>query len=145
VDLTGEMLDFDTDDILYAVLTGSLELREAISGDIYVGDRPDDSQKEDVTVNTLAIPYDKIQEAISNVNIHVPNLKARIKGKEQRKKHRERLRKLSRLVISVLEGASVPNLLFWVEGQHTMGEPEICQHYVNLRIRWNIHNVEQFN
>jgi hypothetical protein len=139
------MLDFDTDDILYGVLDGSLELRNAISGDIYVGDRPDDSQKEDVTVNTPAVSYSKIQEAISNVNIHVPDLKVRVGGKEQRKKHRERLRELSRIVVSAIESASVPNLLFWVENQATLREREISQHCVNLRVRWNIHNVEQFN
>ncbi|MDR1456380.1 MAG: hypothetical protein LBJ01_12065 [Tannerella sp.] len=130
---------------MYKVLTGSLELRTAISGDIYAGDRPDDSQKEDITVNTLAIPYDKIQPAISNVNIHVPDLRVKIGGTEQRKKDRERLRYLSGLAIRAIEASSVPNLLLWVEEQHTLREPEIYQHYVNLRVVFNIHNVEQFN
>ncbi|MDR2139772.1 MAG: hypothetical protein LBP50_09525 [Tannerella sp.] len=135
------MLDFDTDDILYEVLTGSAELTNALSGDIYAGDRPDGSQKEDITVNTLAIPYDRIQSAVSNVNIHVPDLKVRIGGKEQYKKNRERLRELASAVVSVLESARVPNLLFWVGNQTTLREREIRQHYVNLRIEWNIHNV----
>jgi uncharacterized protein len=138
------MLDFDTDDIMYGVLTGSLELRTALSGDIYVGDRPDDSQKEDITVNTLAIPYGSIQEAVSNVNIHVPDRKQRVKGKEQFKINRERLRFLTEIAIRVIENASVPNLLFWVGDQATIQERGINQHYVNLRIRWNIHNVEQY-
>jgi hypothetical protein len=135
------MLDFDTDDILYTVLSGSVALTSAVSGGIYVGDRPDDSEKEDITINTLTIPYDRIQSAISNVNIHVPDLRVKINGREQRKKNRERLRTLSGLVISALEGASVPNLLFWVENQATLREVEIGQHYVNLRVKWNIHNV----
>jgi hypothetical protein len=135
------MLDFDTDDILYTVLTGSTEVKSAVSGGIYVGDRPDGSQLEDITINTLTIPYDRIQSAISNVNIHVPDLRAKIKGKEQRKKDRERLRTLSQAVVSALESASVPKALFWVDSQATLSEREIGQHYVNLRIRWNIHNV----
>jgi hypothetical protein len=138
------MLDFDTDDIMYGVLTGSLELRTAISGDIYVGDRPDDSQKEDITINTLAIPYGKIQDAVSNVNIHVPDKKQRIKGKEQFKVNRERLRFLAEIAISVIENASVPNLEFWVERSSTIQERDINQHYVNLRIRWNIHNADEY-
>jgi hypothetical protein len=72
------------------------------------------------------------------VNIHVPDLKLNIAGQEQRKENRERLRELSTLVISLLEAARVEGLLFWISNQTILREPEVNQHYTNLRIEWNI-------
>jgi len=132
------LLSFDTDDILFQVLNGSEELKAAISGGIYTTDRPDNSEKEDITVNTITVTGSMPQRGTSNVNIHVPDLQAKIKGQEQRKANKERLRQITTLVISILEAARVEGLLFWVANQTTIKEPETNQHYTNLRIEWNI-------
>ena len=132
------LLSFDTDDILFQVLNGSDELKAAISGGIYTTDRPDNSEKEDITVNTITVTGSMPQRGTSNVNIHVPDLQAKIKGQEQRKANKERLRQITTLVISILEAARVEGLLFWVANQTTIKEPETNQHYTNLRIEWNI-------
>jgi len=132
------LLSFDTTDILFQVLNGSDELKTALSGGIYTTDRPDNSEKEDITVNTITVTGDSPQRGTSNVNIHVPDLKPNIGGQEQRKENRERLHQLTTLVISILETARVEGLLFWVANQTTLPEPEIKQHYTNLRIEWNI-------
>ena len=132
------LLSFDTDNILFEVLNVSDELKSAISGVIYTTDRPDNSEKEDITVNTITVTGSMPQRGTSNINIHVPDLQAKIKGQEQRKADRERLRQITTLVISILEAARVEGLLFWVANQTTIKEPEVNQHYTNLRIEWNI-------
>jgi hypothetical protein len=129
---------FDTDDILFQVLNGSDELKAFISGGIYTTDRPDNSEKEDITVNTITVTGSMPQRGTSNVNIHVPDERMKIKGQEQRKINRERLREITNKVISILEAARVEGLLFWAANQTVLREPETNQHYTNLRIEWNI-------
>ncbi|MDR1652232.1 MAG: hypothetical protein LBS01_01020 [Prevotellaceae bacterium] len=131
---------FDTDDVLFQVLNASQELKAAISGGIYPeNERPDNSEKEDITVNTITITRNFTpQTGTSNVNIYVPDLKLKINSQEQRKENRERLREITNLVISVLEAANPEGLAFWISNQTTLKEPDIYQHYANLRIDWNI-------
>ncbi|MDR1459790.1 MAG: hypothetical protein LBI60_06220 [Bacteroidales bacterium] len=129
---------FDMDEILFQVLSGNAGLKAAISGGIYTTNRPDNSDKEDITVNTITVTGDKPQRGTSNVNIHVPDLKLNIKGQEQRKCNRERLKQITYLVISILETTSVNGLLFWVSNQTILRDSKIEQHYANLRIEWNI-------
>ena len=69
----------DTDDILYklvqeAVTSGKIK----ISGGVYVqGERPDDSEAEDIVINTIAVTHEKPQTGTSNVNIFVSDKKVR--------------------------------------------------------------------
>jgi hypothetical protein len=134
------LLSFDTDDILMTVLNASEDLKAAINGGIYTEDeRPDNSEKEDITVNTITITraYSP-QKGTSNVNIYVPDLKLTINKQEQRKVNKERLRQITDLVVSTLESARIFGLTFWITNETTIKEPQIYQHYVNLRIEWNI-------
>ncbi|MEG2157011.1 MAG: hypothetical protein RRY07_04395 [Bacteroidaceae bacterium] len=134
------MQSIETDDILFEILNASVELKAELSGGIYVqGERPDDSEKEDVVINCLTLTHDVPQSGTSNVNIHVSDLKLKIKGKEQRKANRERLRELTALVLGTLKAANIPGLTFWVATETVIKEPEVSQHYNNLRIDWNIH------
>lgn len=135
------LFSYDTDDILYTVLTASEGLRNAISGGIYNTDRPEGSAKEDITINTISINGETPQAGTSNINIHVPDLKLKINNQEQCKANRERLREITRLVVSVLEAANIEGLLFWVSNGTIIAEPAIKQHYANLRITWNIHKI----
>lgn len=134
------MLSFDTDDILFKVLTTSEELKCSLSGGIYVqGERPDNSGIEDVVINTIVLNREKPQNGTSNINIHVPDLKLKINKQDQRKADRERLRELTALVLKILKAAQVEGLTFWVETETVIKEPAISEHYTNLRINWNIH------
>jgi len=130
---------FDTDAILFGILKGSA-VKNAISGNIYVGtDRPDDSQDEDIVVNTIDLTQDyHPQIGTSNVNIYVPDMNVKIKNKQQMKSNRVRLKALSEKTINALRDAKIPGLLFTIESQSILAEPSIKQHFVNIRISWNI-------
>ncbi|MGE5498465.1 MAG: hypothetical protein ACM3Q2_10360 [Syntrophothermus sp.] len=131
---------FDTDAILFKVLKGSPEVVAAISGGIYPGERPDNSLLEDIAINTVTLTLDSVpQMGTSNVNIHVPDMDVQISGQVQKKANTMRLKAITGPVLNALSAAKVDGLSFQVVLQSTLSEPAIHQHYVNLRIEWNIH------
>src|SRR5574344_320744 len=129
---------FDIDSILFRLLNQS-DVKTAITGGIYnQDDRPDDSTSEDVLINTITLTQDYLpQIATSNVNLYVPDMNVRIKGKEQMKSDRNRLKVLTDKVLTVIRGANITGLKIIPESQTTLAEPSIKQHYVNIRISWN--------
>ena len=133
------MQSIETDDILFEILNASAELKAELSGGIYVqGERPDDSQEEDIVINNLYLNHEVPQSGISNVNIHVTDTKVKIKDKEQRKAGRERLRKLTALVLQALKTANIEGLTVRVTNEAIIKEPTVYQHYNNIRVEWNI-------
>jgi ribosome-binding factor A len=130
---------FDTDSILFGILNSS-PVKNAISGGIYVGsDRPDDSNEEDIVVNSVDLTQDyHPQIGTSNVNVFVKDMSVQIDGKQQVKANRVRLKALSNRVLEALRAAKVPGLIFTIDNQAILAEPSAKQHYVNLRISWNI-------
>ena len=133
-------LTYDTDAILLQILKADAALVAGISGGIYAGDRPDSSTLEDITINTPAITQDYLPQAgYSNVNVHVADMKVTIGGVQQYKENRGRLKTIAGLVIQALKAAKIEGLTLTVGMQSTVPEPEIQQHYVNIRIEWNIH------
>ena len=131
----------DTDDILYRIVTEAVKAGAIkISGGVYVqGERPDDSDREDIVINTISVSHEKPQTGTSNVNIYAPDLKLKLRGKEQRKADRERLRIIGDALVSHLDAQNVADLEFWIESDNTIKELQVAQHYRNLRISWNIH------
>lgn len=133
------MQSIETDDILFSVLSTCTELVTELKGGIYVqGERPDDSQEEDIVINNLYLNHEVPQSGISNVNIHVTDTKVKIKDKEQRKAGRERLRKLTALVLQALKTANIEGLTVRVTNEAIIKEPTVYQHYNNIRVEWNI-------
>lgn len=131
----------DTDDILYQLISQAVEDEViAISGGVYPqGERPDDSIKEDIVINTITVTHDKPQTGTSNVNIYAADKPRRINGKEQYKCDRERLRQIGDALTAYLDEQNVADLEFWIEYDVVIKELEVRQHYRNLRISWNIH------
>jgi hypothetical protein len=130
---------FDTESILYGILSKS-PVKNAISGNIYVGDdRPDDSEDEDIVVNSIGLTQEYYpQIGTSNVNIYVKDMPVKIKGKQQMKANRPRLKLLSGDTIEVLRCARVKGMVIVVDWDCVLAEPSIKQHYVNIRVSWNI-------
>lgn len=131
----------DTDDILYKIITEGMKAGKIkISGIVCPqGERPDNSETEDIVINTITVTHDKPQSGTSNVNIYVSDKKVKIRGREQRKADRERLREIGDAVVAYLEAQNVADLEFWIESDTVIKEQQVYQHYRNLRIGWNIH------
>ncbi len=133
------MQSIETDDILFQILSNSQELKNAISGGIYVlGERPDNSNKEDIVINNLFVNHSIPQQGTSNVNIHVPDKTVTIDGKQQKKAYRERLRTLTGITLKALNDAVITGLAIRVTNESIIKEPNISEHYNNIRIDWNI-------
>lgn len=130
---------FDTDAIIYQLLKQSA-VHNAISGGIYVGDdRPNDSADEDIVVNSISLMQDFLpQIGTSNINIYVPDAVRSINGKQQLQANRTRLKAIAELVMATIRSANITGLKMQVSSQYTLEEPSIKQHYVNIRIEWNI-------
>lgn len=130
---------FDINTIVFRILNVP-SVKGAISGGIYKGDdRPDDSTDEDICINTISLTQDFLpQIATSNVNVYVADKPKTIKGESMLKADTTRLNAITSIVLSVLRAAKVPGLLFTIEAQSTLAEQSTKQHFVNIRIGWNI-------
>lgn len=131
----------DTDDILFKIVSEAVASgKVVINGGVFTqGERPDDSEAEDIVINTITVTHDKPQTGTSNVNIYAKDLKLRIKGKEQRKADRERLRTIGDALVAYLDAQNIADLEYWIESGIVIKELEVNQHYRNIRISWNIH------
>lgn len=134
-------LTFDTDTLLYQVLIAS-SVASAITGGIYKNERPDNSDLEDIVINTIDLGQEYIpQTGTSNVNIHVKDLDVIIGGVQQKKSNSARLKTLSDLIVSTLRNHVFTGVgMTTIEWQAVIAEPEISQHYSNIRIKWLIHS-----
>ncbi len=130
---------FDTNEILYDLFKNN---RIGNNGGCYEeGDRPQGSQEEDVTFNTITLTQDHYpQIGRSNVNIYVPDKYVSIKGKKQHKQNKQKLKTLSVEAMEVLRQAKTPGLKLVIEGQKVLNFNEIEQHCVNISLFWNIQN-----
>ena len=131
----------DTDDILFKIVSEAVTSgKVVINGGVFTqGERPDDSEAEDIVINTITVTHDKPQTGTSNVNIYAKDLKLRIKGKEQRKADRERLRTIGDALVAYLDAQNIADLEYWIESDIVIKELEVNQHYRNIRISWNLH------
>lgn len=131
----------DTDDILYSLIKRAIDTKAVrITGIVCPeGDRPEDSQREDIVINTIALTHDKPQDGTSNVNIYVPDRRVKVQGKEQRTADRDRLQQIGDDLVSFIEAQNLPDFEMWIESDTILREDTPRQHYRNLRIKWNIH------
>lgn len=131
----------DTDDILFQIVSEAVKVGIVkISGIVCPqGERPDNSEAEDIVINTITITHDKPQSGTSNVNIYASDQKLKIRGKEQRKADRERLRIIGDALVAYLDAQNIADLEYWIESDTVIKEAEVKQHYRNIRISWNIH------
>lgn len=128
----------ETDDILYRLLATNTAISTAVGGRIYAAERPDGSTTADIVVNSLALDTNMPQTGTSNINIHVPDLKITIKGQQQYHTDRERLRSLTALVVAAIEEMATEGIVLRISNQNVIAEESIHQHYMNVRVEWNI-------
>lgn len=127
---------FDTDGILFGLLNG----KTSIKGGVYVGDtRPEDSDDEDIVVNTIDLEADALpQIGTSNINVYVTDTSKNINGKMQVNANRQRLNALTQEVLVIVRNTVLPGMKLIPKGATIMYEPNTKQHFMNIRIDWNI-------
>lgn len=127
---------FDTDGILYRLLNGKMSNK----GGCYVGDdRPENSTDEDVVVNTIDLTQDTLpQIGTSNINIYTPDTSKKIKGKVQVSANRTRLKALAKEALAIVREANIDGLKLIPGNMAIMYEQNTKQHFINIRIDWNI-------
>lgn len=131
---------FDTNETIYKALKASTLLTSELKGDIYVMQRPDNSEVEDIVVNTIALTQEYFpQIGTSNINIHVPDQTVTISDKQQKMPDNMRLKLLAGLVLNAIRGTRLETAKMVVENQTTIKEPDNNTHFVNIRINWIIH------
>lgn len=130
---------FDTDGILFGLLNG----KTSIKGGVYVGDdRPEDSRDEDIVINTIDLEADALpQIGTSNINVYVTDTSKNIKGKMQVSADRQRLNALTQEVLAIIRNAVLPGIKISPKRATPMYEPTTKQHFMNVRIDWNIQTI----
>lgn len=126
----------DTDGILFRLLNE----KTTIKGGVFVGDsRPEDSTEEDIVVNTIDLEADALpQIGTSNINVYVPDVSMNIKGKMQVSANRPRLNELTHEVLKIVRETILPGMKANPKSATIMYEPTCKQHFMNIRIDWNI-------
>jgi hypothetical protein len=126
---------FDMVDIVWQRLNGS-QLKTEISGGVYKK-RPTGSQVEDVVINCLPVNNEDLQQAVLNVNIHVPNITIQANGvQDSSQPNTERLQELAALAIETLSDVWVGDCNYDVQQQGMIEDPEAGDHYVNIRLEF---------
>lgn len=129
-------------DILYQILKLTSSITSAISGKVYKDRRPDNSDKEDIVVNSLPINFEQVQQAVLNVNIHVPNLKLNINGvQDNSQPDRVRLDTITDLVMTAVKDHVGSDYWFFIQQQNVFPSENFMEHYSNIRIDFYSENI----
>ncbi|MFS0489891.1 hypothetical protein [Leadbetterella byssophila] len=132
--------DFDLNTTLFQTLNGNVALKSALTGGVYKRQRPLNSTKEDVVINTIAVSMTSTpQQARSNVNIYVKDLDVVIDGLAQKQPNDARMKALADLAITAIKGIKIDGISVFVSQMGNFEERDIYQHFVNLRVDWHIH------
>lgn len=130
-------LDQDTE--IYKLLNVPA-ITSVITGGIYKGRRPADSELEDIVINTITTGDGTRQFGVSNVNIYVKDIQATIAGRQQFLMNTARLITLTNVVKPFLEETDGNDFALWIESTRPAAEPEINQHFINIRIEFQFIN-----
>lgn len=130
---------FDLDELLHGCMR-AYGIQNVINGGIYYSDsRPSDSQKEDIVINTITLTQDFLpQIGTSNINCYVQDKMIKVNGKHQNVPDRIRLKKISEEVVKAVKSFKVIGLKAIVEASSALNEAQVQQHFINIRISWNI-------
>lgn len=126
-------LDIST--ILYKHLSGVSEVVSAVTG-IYRNRRPPGSKGYDVVINALPVDAEQVQQAVANVNIHVPNMSQTANGVTDNAV--PNLKKLSELLSVIVpylteQWPSNQDYHFTIQ-QVSDPIPDGDNHFINIRV-----------
>lgn len=111
-----------------------------ITGNVFKGRRPNDSDREDIVINTLTLGDGTRQFGVANVNIYTKDISSTIAGKPQLLANSSRLATLTNLIKPLLEETDGDEFVLWIDGTQLIAEPEVNQHFMNIRIEVRMYN-----
>jgi hypothetical protein len=133
----------DAERILYNRINGSA-LKAACNGVLCKWNRPDNSDKEDIVINSLPITTNGTQRMVANVNIFVKDLLSPVTDNHWMP-DTGKLKTLAGLAMTLLEEEHGTDegfdYHFFVTNQSTFPEPAIKQTYLNFRIEFAFYPV----
>lgn len=110
-----------------------------IKGGFYESDcRPANSKMEDAVLTATYSNAAQIQTGRAKLNIYVPDID---NGSGRAVPDKTRLQELSQLdeqILEALNDADTNYLFFLSQATHTMADPEIEQHFVNINIGFRL-------
>lgn len=111
----------------------------AISGEVYKYHRPQDSQLEDVVINTVIADGSEsvIQRAVVNVNLHVPAVNTAGGAMP----NTARFDTLAAIASPVLKSGHGAMYNYWIENTALIKEEGRDRWYLNIRLRFKYHNT----
>ena len=120
---------------LYRLVSAS-QLAKAISGKVYRGKmRPEDSQKEDITITFLSGIEGQIQNGVIILNVYVPDIT--LKGSARKVEDTSRIETLEDAVIGFVRDCKSSEYLYTLDGSPRSIEVEgINQHVIYTRIHF---------
>ena len=127
----------DAETILYQLIQGSA-LDTACNGVIRKGQRPYDSDKEDIIINSPTGTIGQTQRMVANVNIYVKDII--VPGDSHDTiKDSARIKVLSDLAVALLEEHYDVDYNFFSTNLWVMAEPDRKQHFINIRMDFVSH------
>jgi hypothetical protein len=129
----------DTNNVLFEALKNS-SLKSAITGKVYKGKRPINSNTEDVVINSLPITNEQLQRSVSNVNIFVPDINVSGSAIDKVPNY-VRLKQLMVFAESDLSAGISGEFLWSIQQQTVIEDNESDSHYVNIRIDFFVSNI----
>lgn len=126
--------------LMYDYLKGT-PLTGAVSGELCKGNRPLNSRKEDVVINSLPLTMDQLQKCIVNVNVFVPDITVSTGEGETREPDFARLAQLEPIALQAVKEYQSLTHSFYVQQCHVIKDHESESHYLNIRVEFYAPNL----
>ncbi|WP_018675725.1 hypothetical protein [Riemerella columbina] len=111
------------------------KVNEFVNGRIYKDNRPIDSNKEDIVINSLTMDNELLQNGVFNINCYVPKKSITINGITQYHKDNRRLKEITDKVYQVINDVWEDDYNLDVETHQDFEEQN--ENYYNFRVQLN--------
>lgn len=111
------------------------KVNEFINGRIYKDNRPTNSNKEDIVINSLTMDNELLQNGVFNINCYVPKKSVTINGITQYHKDNRRLKEIADKVYQVINDVWEEDYNLDVETHQDFEEQN--ENYYNFRVQLN--------
>lgn len=129
--------------ILYQLISAS-SLAAAITGKVRKGQRPANSEKEDIVINCLPIDNEPLQRCVVNVNIYVPPYRVKENGMETDEPDFARLETLQSIAASFFRNITKAQDydIDWEQMSGVMKDEASKSFFFNIRLKFQAFNIQ---